>query len=129
MAKYLNLAVVMLLALLVSCNHNDEPPLEVNLSVAEQYMPATTVFDADDKEFLDKVKPYADKTFVINSLAELNEDPFGFSNAYKGIDFDEYTLLVAYCLKDSFAILVKKLPANADIRIWKSIGALNWDWE
>lgn len=170
MVKYLNLAVVMLLALLASCNHNDEPPLEANLSVAEQYMPANTVFNADDKEFLDKVKGYADKTMVINSLAELNDDPFGFSDAYKGIDFDEYTLLVAYWLHDMkidtfrnryyrdtkektynwaihigtstppdespeqleftrFAILVKKLPADADIRIWKSIGALNWDWE
>lgn len=27
-----------------------------------------------------------------------------------------------------FAILIKKLPEDVDLKIWISLGALNWDW-
>ena len=28
-----------------------------------------------------------------------------------------------------FALLVKKLPADADVRTWISLSALDWSWE
>lgn len=36
----------------------------------------------------------------MNSLSELPNDNLGFSNAYKGIDFEKYTLLLYYRVHD-----------------------------
>lgn len=168
--KLISYLFVVFGVLLCSCNNNDDqPPTETELPIAEVYLPATTEFSRDDAEFVEKIKPWFDKTLVINSESEMDEDPFGFSDAYRSIDFNEYTLLVAYqirnypidtyrnryyrdnveqrynwavCIKTAeipdndsetlyftrYAILVKKLPENADLAIWFSIGAINWGW-
>lgn len=36
---------------LSSCNHNDEPPSEINLPIIRQYLPVTVQFAADDNEW------------------------------------------------------------------------------
>lgn len=98
--KYLKFFILSLGLLLCSCNHNDEVPTETLMSIAQQYLPATVEFQQSNKDFLEKAMEFNDKKFIINSLSELSTDPFGFSDAYRGIDFDNYTLLVTYKLHD-----------------------------
>lgn len=98
--KYLNLFILSLGLLLCSCNRNNDVPTETLMSITQQYLPATVVFQQSDKDFLDKAIELHDKKFIINSLSELESDPFGFSDAYRGIDFDNYTLLIIYKLHD-----------------------------
>lgn len=154
---------------LTSCNNNDEPPSEVNLPIIRQYLPVTVQFAADDAEWKEKVKGWTNKKVIINSPTDLPDDPIGFSAAYKGVNFNEYALLVTYSVEDweietydnryyrnnvkktfnwtiglgasmpygdnpeqlyftRYAILVKKLPADATLNIWFSYRALDWDW-
>lgn len=98
--KYLKLFILSLGLLLCSCNRNNDVPTETLMSITQQYLPATVVFQQSDKDFLDKAIELHDKKFIINSLSELESDPFGFSDAYRGIDFDNYTLLIIYKLHD-----------------------------
>lgn len=98
--KYLKLFILSLGLLLCSCNRNNDVPTETLMSITQQYLPATVVFQQSDKDFLDKAIELHDKKFIINSLSELKSDPFGFSDAYRNIDFDNYTLLIIYKLHD-----------------------------
>lgn len=159
---------ILSLLLLYSCNNNDEPSTETVLSISKHYQPCTSEFNITDTEWVDKIKGWADKKFVVNDLSELPYDPLGFSDAYKKVDFNNYTLLITYdihnwvidiyrnryyfdniertynwtiCVGTStvpddntetwyftrYAILVKKLPQDAKIQMWFSLGAINWD--
>lgn len=84
--------------LLCSCNNNDEPPTETVLPISKYYQPCTSEFNITDTEWLDKIKGWADKKFVVNDLSELPDDPLGFSEAYTSVDFKEYTLFITYNL-------------------------------
>lgn len=83
-----------------SCNKNDEPPSEINLPIIRQYLPVTVQFAADDNEWKEKIKGWANKKVIVNVAAELPDDPLGFSAAYKGVDFSDYTLLITYDVRD-----------------------------
>ena len=117
---------------------------------------------------MEKIKGWSNKEIIVNDMSELPDDPLGFSDAYKSVDFDKYTLLITYnihnwlietyrnryyldniektynwtiCVGASnipddneeplyftrYAILVKKLPRDAKINIWFSLGAVNWN--
>lgn len=169
--KYIGIIIIALGMILSSCRHDDEPPTEVNLSIEKQFRPNVIVFQKSDQEFYDKIKPLSTGDFVVNSTDELPDDPMGFSDAYKNINFRSYTLLIRYTLyrwdfesysnrfirnrkenryewninlgvaeipeDDSietlyftrFAILVRKLPLDANILTWISLSALNWNWD
>ncbi len=83
-----------------SCNKNDEPPSEVNLPIIRQYLPVTVQFAADDAEWKKKIKGWANRKVIVNNLEELPEDPIGFSAAYKGVNYNDYTLLITYSVED-----------------------------
>ena len=168
--RFLTIFVLSSLLLLCSCNNNDEPPTETMLSVSEAYIPCTVSFNVNDTEFVNKIKEWSDKKYIVNDLSELPDDPLGFSDAYKKMDFNQYTLLITYdihnweidtyrnryyfdniektynwaiCVGTStvpddnaepwyftrYAILVKKLPQDAKIKMWFSLGAINWDFK
>lgn len=84
--------------MLCSCNRNDdEPATEITLPIAEEYLPVTVRFNSDDKEWIEKTKGWSDKKLVIDDASAMpDDDPLGFSDAYKGIDFSRYTLLMTY---------------------------------
>lgn len=154
--------------LLCSCNNNDEPSTETILSVSEAYIPCTASFNVNDTECVNKIKGWHNKKYIVNDLSELPDDPLGFSDAYKKMDFNQYTLLITYdihnweidtyrnryyfdniertynwaicvgtstipddyaeiCYFTRYAILVKKLPQEAKIKMWFSLGVINWD--
>ena len=48
----------------------------------------TVSFNVNDTEFIDKIKKWSKKKFVVNDLLELPDDPLGFSDAYKKADFN-----------------------------------------
>ncbi len=167
-----NIAIVLysICILLCACNRNDDtPPTEINLSIAENYMPSTVPFQVSDTEWIEKIKDWDNKQLIVNSTSEMPNDPLGFSDAYKNINFNTYSLLITYdihnwpidtyknryywdnieksynwaiCIKTAtvpdnsaeewyftrYSILVKKLPTDANIKIWFSLGALNWEW-
>ena len=166
--RCLTIFVLSLLLLLCSCNNNDEPPTETMLSVSEAYIPCTV--SVNDTEFVNKIKEWSDKKYIVNDLSELPDDPLGFSDAYKKMDFNQYTLLITYdihnweidtyrnryyfdniertynwaiCVGTStvpddnaetwyftrYAILVKKISQDAKIKMWFSLGAINWDFK
>lgn len=89
---------LVLLLLLGSCNRNDEVPDEMALSITESYLPCTVSFNSSDKEWMDKVQGWSGKEFIVNDLSELPDDPLGFSDAYKKVNFNENTLLITYQL-------------------------------
>lgn len=168
--KYLT-SILIALCLLCSCKrNNDEPPTETLLPIAESYLPATVAFHISDSDWIEATKEWADKKIIVNELSELPTDPLGFSDAYKAINFNEYTLLIYYDIHNwkidtyrnqyyhdnikntynwtirvrtanipdgsseqwyftRYAILVKKLPADADITIWLSVGLLIGGWD
>lgn len=98
--KYFCLIFIVFSAMLCSCRHDSEPPTETTLPVAAQYTPEAIIFQRSDEEFVDKIKWLNEKKFVVNSLSELPDDHMGFSNAYKGINFEKYTLLLYYRVHD-----------------------------
>lgn len=160
------LLIVSTVLSLTSCKNNDEPPTETLLPVVNAYVPETIRFDKNDTETVEKIKAFDDKTIVVNDASELPDDPIGFSNAYSGINFENYTLLLAYNVYDwtidtyghryyydyrdgafnwairigsatkpgsgdlkfsRYALLVHKIPEGSKVKIWFSLGALNWD--
>lgn len=170
--KYLSLILIALSLCITACNHNNEPPVEVNLPIREQFVPGNIIFDMSDTEFKDKVKPWMNKQVVVNSKEEIPDDPFGFQESYYKINFAENTLLLCYQIHDydivsitnryyrntventynwsivlgisglinddeekekaiisRYAILVPKLPADANVRIWHGLVNHNWDWD
>lgn len=94
--RFLTIFVLSSLLLLCSCNNNDEPPTETMLSVSESYIPCTVSFNVNDTEFVNNIKEWSDKKYIVNDLSELPDDPLGFSDAYKKMDFNQYTLLITY---------------------------------
>lgn len=100
--KYLSYLFLLLGLLTVSCNNNDEPPLEFGLPISGTFIPATVEYDetqlteAQKKNLIHLVN----NQHVVNDVSELPEDPFGFSDTYRQIDFKEYTLLIKYMLHD-----------------------------
>ncbi len=170
--KYLSLILIALSFCLTACNNNNEPPTEVNLPIREQFIPGNVIFSMSDTEFKDKVKPWFNKQFVVNSVEEIPNDPLGFPESYYKIDFKENTLLLCYQINDyntvsvtnryyrnmventyywcinlgvsgdinngdnkdqaiisRYAILVPKLPIDADVKIYFGITDHNWDWD
>ncbi len=168
--KYFQFLSFVFAFVLCSCVSNNEPPLETALPIAQNYLPATLSFSADDNEWTDKIKDWSDKQIRVDSPEELPDDPLGFSDAYSGINFNRYTLLLSYnihnwtidtyhnryyrdniegiynwnicvstatSIDDSstqlyftrYAVLVNKIPAEREVKIWFSLGALNWSWE
>ena len=168
--KYLHLILLAVVALLSSCNDNDEIPLESNLRVVEEYLPTTVQFNYNDSDWKDKIKGWSDKKLIVNSKSEIPDDPFGKTEAFNAINFNEYTLLITYnvhdytidtyrnryyrnnqegtinwsiCIKTAdnpsdfgdrwfftrYAILVPKLNADSKLKIWFSLGELNWNWD
>lgn len=169
--KYIKSIMLVLSIIICSCtNNNNEPPLETQLPVVQSYLPATVEFNINDSEWIEKIKPWADARLIVNDLSELPTDPVVYSNAFNGIDFSRYTLLIAFEIHDwtidtyrtrffrenidgtynwtysvgtttipgndsetryftRFAVLVNKLPADAEVKMWLSLGALNWGFE
>lgn len=155
---------------LCSCNNNDTPQLEIEHSIAQNYIPESIAFKKNDNEFIEKIKPLVNKDFIVNSVDQLPVDPIGFSEAYNHINFKEYSLLISYVVHDwkidtyrnrfyfntaeqtyywnyligtssptgttsesptftRFAILVKKLPSDVNIKFYLSLGSLSWEWD
>lgn len=153
-----------------ACNRNEEPPTTIDYYFCEQYIPMTIEYSKTDTDLIEQIRPVAGKQFVINSLDELNANPMGFSEAYKKINFNDYTLLVYYLLHrynieayssryykntlegnfnwvinlsttdrpelpddkgmmTRFALLVRKLPSDAEVKTWTSISSLDWSWD
>lgn len=169
--KYFGLVLAAGSLLLASCNKNDESPMEVKLPIIEAYMPVTMAVERSDTETMEKCREWHEKTLVVNAKEEIpQDDMLGFTEAYTGVNFNDYTLLLHYkmhrCNIDTyynyyvrntventynwtmrigittlnddtktttdftrFALLVKKLPADADVRTWISLSALDWSWE
>lgn len=169
--KYLRLFIIIaaLSFVVCSCNRNEDTPFDdINLPIAGDYVPTTVTFDINDSEWKDKIKEWTDKDIIVNSISELPDDPLGFSDAYKNINFNKYTLIITYnihawtidtyrnryfrdiegfynwsiCIKTAsvsdieseqlfftrYSILVDKLPRDKEVKIWFSLGSLNWDW-
>ena len=93
--KYLASILLVLCAVLCSCS-KDEPKGEKLLPVVEAYSPATLDIDIDKPEWTDVVKKWDNKKIVVNSLSDIPDDPFGISDAFRNIDFNKCTLLLAY---------------------------------
>lgn len=154
--------------ILCSCNHN-EPDLEVNLPISETYVPSSIELNPNGMEDEQKlnIKHLVTNHHIVNSAAELPDDPIGFGEAYDKLDFKNNTLLIKYMLHDysidtynnryyrntkensynwvvnigsasnldvdtdnlmltRFAILVNKLPADADFKSWYGLTNLGW---
>ncbi len=167
--KHLYLLILTLCLTLCSCNHNDEPPLEITLPISETYMPATIELNANnlDEEQKRNLIHLVNSGHVINDISELPDDPIGFGEAFYKIDFNENTLLIKYVLHEytidtysswyyrntkensynwlvnigtasdtdidtddmwftRFAILVRKLPADAEVKSWFGLTRLGW---
>lgn len=167
--KYLTLLFLSLSLLLCSCGNNDEPPLEVSLPISKTYLPASVEFNTNDisEEQKHNLIYLVNNEHIINTVSELPDDPIGFSDAYRKINFNESTLLIKYVLHDytidtysntyyrntkensynwyvnigtssdsdvdtdktsltRFAILVRKLPADAQVRFWVGLTQLGW---
>lgn len=164
------LATTILLGLILAgCNRNhNEPPLETTLPIHAAFVPTQVWIDKSDTDLREEIEPLYDKLFVINSVDELPDDPFGFSDPYVKADFDNYTMLVYYHLHrwemesysywfyrqnrehqfvwtitnnigvnldpypdkrqfTRYAVLVSKLPADADIIAGVVLRAYEWE--
>lgn len=171
--KYLGLILIALCFCLTACNHNEEPPVEVNLPITTQYLPSGVIWDTSDAEFKEKIIPWLSKKVIVNSVDEIPNDPLGFTENYYKINYTNQTLLLYYDVDiynfvschnryfrntventynwsiqfgisgklnedDSnlerllfcrYAILVPKLPEDADVNIFISLVDNNWDWD
>ena len=160
--KYFGLLLLQALCLIMcSCDKNEEPELEIALPISDTYLPASLGFNVSSMDDVRKREliHLVHNEHIINDIAELPDDPIGFSEAYQKINFKEYTLLIKYLLhyytidtysnrfyrntKENsynwtvsigtasdtdidtdeiwftrFAILVRKIPADAQIRTW-----------
>lgn len=169
--KYLHFLACVLSLLLYSCaNNSEDPQTETILPIVQDYLPSTVSFSVEDSEWVGNIKDWAAKQVRVDNLSELPADPLGFSDAYSGINFNKYTLLLWYDIHNwpidtyrsryyrdniegiynwnirvgtatppddsasqwyfsRYAILVNKIPADKDVKVWFSLGALNWGWE
>lgn len=158
-------------AILCCACHKNEPPVEVRINIAEQYIPATLTFDKQDTQTLEKCRELYLKHFVVRSADEFPDDPLGFSAAYSNINFKDYDLLVFYYMRPApcitysnryfrntvensynwhlsigiddsdydyetgttryftrFAIEVRKIPENAEVKVQYSESITSIDW-
>lgn len=169
MTKYLSIVVAILVLCCCSCNHHNEPPTEVKLPIDKSFLPSTVQFNRSDTEFLEKCREWNNKLVRVDSPDELPNDPLGFSEIYRNLNFKNQTLLLYYDLHfweikscdytfhrntvekkyiwlmslgvvdivfegdekpetsyfTRFAILVRKLPEDAEISAWNSIDDLD----
>ena len=166
--RYLSILILAFSLILCSCNHN-EPALEIVLPIYETYVPATIEVNTkgmDEEQKRNLIHLVNTNHHIVNSAAELPDDPIGFSEAYNKINFKNRTLLIKYMLHDysidtynnryyrntkensynwmvnigasnpdvdtentlltRFAILVNKLPADADLKSWYGLTHLGW---
>ena len=174
MTKYISIVITVLMLCFCSCNHHNEPPMEVGLPINKSFLPATVQFERSDTEFYDKCREWDNKLIRVDSPEELPADPLGFSDIYRNLSFKDQTLLIYYdihfwdikscdymfrrntveknynwglslgvvnivfegdeipetCYFTRFAILVRKLPEDAEILVWNSIDDLDntFDW-
>lgn len=98
--KHLGFLLLAFTIVLVSCRHAGELIEKTTLPIIHQYIPEGVLFQRSDTEFVDKIKWLDEKKFIISSDSEFPDDGIGFSNAYKGIDFSRYTLLLYYRVHD-----------------------------
>ena len=98
--KYLSILIFAIGLCVTSCHHKGEPPLEINLSIVEQFVPGNVRFSMSDAEFKGKIKPWINKKIIVNSVDELPADPLGFNESFYKINFRNYTMLIYYDLHD-----------------------------
>ena len=164
--KKLSFVISILLLLFCSCNNN-EPDLEVELSINSVFIPATIEInknDITDRE-REEIMNLVNNKHIVNDVSELPNDPFGQNEAFFNINFSKQTLLITYLYKKwsfetysnrfykntkensynwvvklginadydedtevvqltRFAILVRKLPIDADVQTWYSLTEL-----
>lgn len=94
--KYLASLVLVMYLALCSCSSDNEPSTETTLPVVEVYLPASVQFSLDDTEWVEKIKTWNNRKFIVNKLSDLPNDPLGFNESFLDINFDECTLLLAY---------------------------------
>lgn len=165
------LAITGMVLLAAGCNRHHEPPIETVLPVNEVFVPASVTYDRTDTEFRDLCREWNDKEIAVNDVSGLPDDPIGFTDSYRNINFSDQTLLLTYRMHlfdidsyrvryvrnniehtydwniaigsgnydDSderttgtftrFALLVPKLPADAQWRVWWSYRDFSWDWD
>lgn len=85
-------------AVLCACNRHEEPPMETVWPIQETYMPAGIIFDKTDTDFLDRCKEWDNKCLIVNDVAELPNDPLGFSDTYRYINYKNFSLILVYRL-------------------------------
>lgn len=100
--KYLNLIIIALMLLFGSCNRHEEPQLEVKVAIIDTYLPVSWEYNAKDitQEQKKNIFHLVNNDHVVNDVSELPDDPMGFSDAVRSINYKEYTLLVKYVLHD-----------------------------
>lgn len=168
--KYFASLLLVVCMALWSCSSDNEPSTETALPVEAAYLPGSVQFSLDDTDWVEKIKKWSNRKFVVNSLRDLPNDPLGFNEDFLDINFDECTLLLAYDIHNypidsyrtryyldntedtycwmvivgtndmpnqwgeewyftRYALLVKKLPADAHVKFGLASTAINWDWE
>lgn len=148
--------------------------MEVQLPINMSFLPVTIQLDRAESDLMEECREWVNKLIRVDSPDQLPEDPIGFPDLYRDLDYKDKTLLIYYdrhfwqiktCdfkfrrntveknynwaitlgvvdiifegdeVPDSmyftrFAILVRKLPEDAEILTWNSIADLdhNNDW-
>lgn len=121
---------LLILFCLASCHHNEEPPVEVKLPIADIFIPATVTFDRSDTEFFEKCLEWDNKSLVVNSIEELPEDPLGSNDYFKKINFSKSTLLLSYSLHRlqyvtcKYYFLRNRIEQSYNLTIFLGIGNL-----
>lgn len=93
--KYASIILAALTVFISACSH-DEPTGNVNLPIAESFLPANIVVDRHDTELLEECRKWRDKTLIVNSTSEIPDDPFGSKEAFSNINLNELSLLITY---------------------------------
>lgn len=165
--KYISVLCLIVGVIFCACNHNDEVELEIALPISATFLPATieSNINSIDDEQKRALIHLVNNQYIVNDASQLPNDPIGFSDTYRNINFDENTLLIKYMLHDyaidtysnryyrntkensynwsvnigtasdtdivtdfnfftRFAILVKKLPADAKVKFWYGLTQL-----
>lgn len=84
--------------ILCACNRHDEPPTEVQLGISQEFLPVTISVSRSDEEMTAKLKEWSRNLVAVNSADELPEDPLGFPDFYRRLNYENQTLLIFYQL-------------------------------
>ncbi len=165
--KYLSVLCLIVGVVFCACNHNHEAELEIALPISATFFPATieSNINSIDDEQKRALIHLVNNQYIVNDASQLPNDPIGFSDSYRNINFNEKTLLIKYVLHDytidtysnryyrntkensynwsvnigtsydadivadytfftRFAIVVKKLPADAQVKFWYGLTQL-----